>query len=217
MTSTIRTIAIAITTAVVAVILYSQASNYFEEKKKLAEQREVIAKSVAEATEGASEMLRFESNPKGITFGEIFTRGESRIEKISDAVIPIGISSLPKEEKDALKAYMDALQEILRLQVAANRKTMAVSSAMDIARKATNDIKNSSYYGLEFASKRATETLDDAKKAMEESSLANHDFLSRLKALRKTVETLRPAIKSYALVDDGLLVTLIAKVEERSK
>jgi len=88
--------------------------------------------------------------------------GDDRLKKLSDAIIPVAVSELPGAEKSAVKVYLEGLQELLRLQIAVNRKQLAVSSALTTAKDATNDLKNSDYYGYNYARKRASDSLAEA-------------------------------------------------------
>jgi hypothetical protein len=208
----LKSIIAAIAVVLLGVIAYSQINSFLEQRHQIQEQRQAIKKSIAESTEGAAEILKVEVTSSSATFAELFDRGDDRIKKISDAIIPIGISSIPSDERGMLKTYMEDLQELLRLQIAKNRKILATSTAVDQAKIAQRDYTNeTNEYGMTYARTRALNSLTEAKKDLEETKQATKAFSDKLSSVRSTLNILRPKLTEYDLIEDSLLNLLIQK------
>lgn len=213
----IRAALLIVGTALLGVIVYIVGSDYLETRHQINTQRQEIQKSVAENTEGVSRLLKYDVEGASVTYGEIFERGEDRLKKISDASIPVGISKLPDDEKQAVKAYLEGLEVVLRLEVAKYRKELAATTSLDSFKDAAEDFKNSSYYGYDFAKRRFDKESEAAKKAIDEMGEADEDFLNKIKEFRKSVAVIRPALNGYDLVDDTILAKIIEKNKKAKK
>jgi hypothetical protein len=197
---------------VIAAVAVWQTYSYLQRRHQIDVQRQDIQKRVAEGTEAVSEMVELETHQSNITFGELFERNDDRVKKLSDAIIPIAISSLPDEEKNALKAYLKGLQEVLRSQTACYRKQLAVSTDLEISKTAEKDYADSAADGYnQFERKRAQDSLAEAQKALEEFKMAARTFVNELRSFRVELNKARPILKDYDLVDDNLLASAIKK------
>ncbi|HEX3675122.1 MAG TPA: hypothetical protein VHU87_12685 [Rhizomicrobium sp.] len=201
----------AIVVITVAVAGYFEGADYLQLRHQLAVEKQGIQKSVAENTEATSDLLELETQQSSITFAELFERADDRIKKLSDVIIPIEVSSLPSDEKSALKIYIKGLQETLRLQVAVYRKQLAMASALDASKAAEKDYAAASAGYDDFERKRAQQSIDDAKTALNDLKTANGDFVRQLRSFRETLQTLRGNLKDYDTLDDGLLGSVIKK------
>lgn len=217
MNNNVRTIAVAVAAAVVAVKTYSLISGFLEQRHLITSQRLDMRKSVAESTVGVNDLLELELEPSSITFSELFKRSDDRLKKLSDATIPVGTSLLPENEKKSLKSYLEGLEELLRLQTATYRKALALSSAADTVKDARADLVASSEYSVGYTSKRLTSALENAKKALSDYKAAKRDFAAGLQSFKKSLASIYADLADYNLLDDVLLGSLISKSTKNIK
>lgn len=207
MNSTLRTAIVAILAAIIAVFAYSQVNGFLDRRHQLEAQRQDIQKSIAENTAGVTELLELETNPGNITYAEIFERGDDRIKKLADAVIPVATSQLPDDEKEGLKTYLDGLANLLRSQMAKYRKQLAVSTNLETIKREEDNLDYSNEYELrDLSSARAELTT-----AITESTEAEENFAEQLASVQKTNDALRPKLSGYSLLDAALLASAISK------
>jgi len=211
MNSTLRTILIATAAAVVAVIAYSQISGYLEQRRQIAAQRQDIQKTVAENTVAVNDLLEFEIKTNSATYAELFERSDDRLKKLADATIPVGTSLLPDDEKASVKAYLEGLQQLVRLEAAVYRKSLAADAAFDTAKDAVHEMSTADYYSRDYVRKRAVDALADSDKDLHELEAAHREFVANLTSFRKSLATLRNTLNEYKLLDDAFLGSVIQK------
>lgn len=208
--------AIALAVIVAAIFSYFQINEYFQHRSLITQQRTTIQKSIAESTEATGDILNLEINPNSTTYAELFERGDDRVKKISDAIIPIGISSLPQDERAPLKKYMQGLQEMLRLEIAEKRKEIAASTTLDQAKTQLEEYKNSTnLYSRDFERQRTQKAIADSGTAVKEQAEALKAFVESVRKFRKLMDVLRPALNDYSLLDDQLLSDLLSKSDSK--
>jgi hypothetical protein len=215
MNSTVKTTIIAIASAVIAIVGYSQVNNYLEHQREIATQREDIVKSVSENTAAVSELLELEIKPNSMTFAELFDQGDTRVKKVSDAIISVSTSPLPPDEKQAIKNYYEGLQETIRLQIAMYRKALAASTSIDLLKQARENLIDCTY-SCSFEVKRAQDAVSEQEKAIDEWDDAKRAFNKQLISLKKIETSLKPKLPNYNLVEEKLLTSVIQKNNTKS-
>jgi hypothetical protein len=200
---------------IMTIFAYFQISEYFAERHEINQQRQAIQKSVAESTEGTVELLSSEIKTSSITYGEIIDKGTDLVKKISEVTIPVGISSLPGDEKTALKQYLFGLQELLRLQVAANRKEISVNVALESYKRANEDLSTEFGYGREYALKRSIQASDEADRALKEYKTAANDFAKNVSTFKAQLATIRKQLSSYSLINESFIADVEKKLKTR--
>jgi hypothetical protein len=206
----IRLIIAAVIAVLVLIVGYFQISSYFAARREIETQRHSLQKIIAENTEGVRDLLQLDVDTDGTTFAELFERSNDRLKQLSEAMISIGVSPLPKEERSALKSYISGMQTVLRYQVAAYRKQLDLSTKLDAAERASKNYANGNYLTSDFDRKQAKDALVDANDAMRALKSAQKEHFSKLVAFRANLNLDRKKLSDYNLLDDEFIKSVIA-------
>ena len=160
--------------------------------------------------------VRYEYEPTKITYKELFEKSEKDLSEIDSKIIDV--QSMPAtfcaDKVSAAISYAQACQELLRMLLNKNRKSLAVSSALEWNKKTLDLYLASSYYGAEYAKKSLDEASEDVKTKMREYKEAAQELMPVIEKVddsRKKVITFLP---EKSVVDVGVLDKLKKKNEE---
>lgn len=163
--------------------------------------------------------VRYEYEPTKITYRELFEKIEKDLSEIDSKIIDV--QSIPatfcEDKVSAAISYAQSCQELLRMLLNKNRKSLAVSSALEWNKKTLDLYWASSYYGTEYAKRSFDEANKDVKTKMQEYKEATQELMPVIKKVddsRKKVITYLP---EKAVVDIGVLDKLKKKNEEELK
>jgi hypothetical protein len=163
--------------------------------------------------------VRYEYEPTKITYKELFEKIEKDLSEIDSKIIDV--QSMPttfcEDKVSGAITYAQSCQELLRMLLNKNRKSLAVSSALEWNKKALDLYLASSYYGAEYAKRSFDEASKDVKTKMQEYKEAAQE----LSPVIKKVEDARKKVVAYlpakSVIEQSVLDKLKKKNDEELK
>lgn len=151
-----------------------------------------------------------------ITFRELFDNLESSISEIDKRILEVQTIETPSNKSSAepVLTYLKGGQELLRAQLSAQRKAFSLNMALDQARRATVELRNSSDYGFDYAKKSADRSIEELKKAGEEMETADLGFLESSKKMVNLRNKAVDVMPADTLVDAAILDAVVKKMDE---
>lgn len=155
-------------------------------------------------------------NGENITYKELFERLDVDIAEIEKNILEVQVQSTnsTKVKTDAIVAYMRSSQEFLRSVSLMSRKNLAVSSATEWSKKQMDEVESDPN---QFNLKSAKKSLDDARKAIEESKESLKSVGTSLQKLIDTRRTMASVMPVETLIEQTLLSELMEKFVPKQK
>lgn len=143
-------------------------------------------------------MLKYEYEPSGVTYKEMFDIGERNIQEIESKKIDVASISTPATEKASKITieYLDACQKLIRKQVAFNRASLHFSSVIDNSPSNSYSSSIGSMYYLNLL----TDHIKKLEKASEDSTSAMKSFVAEANSMLASNKA------TSELFDESLLV-----------
>ncbi len=151
-----------------------------------------------------------ESDTK-ITFKELFDRLDGDISEVEKHLLDVQTLSSPKTTviTEPTLAYLKASQEVLRTMLSKYRKSMKLSLASDRSTEALAELRTSSGYGVEYASRSMDKALEALKAAEAEHKTAAPEFVASVEKLSETRTRVQKIFPIDALVSEERLKMLM--------
>ncbi len=139
--------------------------------------------------------VRYEYEPTKITYKELFEKIEKDLSEIDSKIIDVQAmpTTFCEDKVSGAITYAQSCQELLRMLLNKNRKSLQVSSALEWNKKALDLYLASSYYGAEYAKRSFNEDSKDVKTKMQDYKEAT----SELSPIIKKVEDARKKVVAY--------------------
>jgi hypothetical protein len=159
-------------------------------------------KSIAEQTAGATDIIKSDYENTGMTFAQLFDKIDNRIKKIEDASVSARASALEDSERESVSAYLNSLSGALRLMELKYRKSLSLSTNLEMAQSAREDYYSTPYneYSDGWERRRVNKAVQDAQKASVELKSATSDLRDGLKGLKDIVRKNSTKLVGYSLV-----------------
>jgi len=205
--------------AIVVVVLAGSVFTYVKVSEwraaEAAHQAAIAAtkKAFAEQTAGATDILKSEYEDSGTTYAQLFDKVDDRVKKIEDASVSAQSSDIDPVQKEALANYADALANTLRSMALKDRKSLSVSTNIDLAKSAKDDYYSTPYneYSDAWERRRMAKALEDAKESLAELKSAATDFGDSLATLKAVIEKNKAKLEGYSLVKIDVIDKAIKK------
>jgi len=162
-----------------------------------------ITPHVKNASIRVQNSTRFETDSDSkATFKEVFERLEADISEIEKRLIDVQTLTNPKTAVIAEPSvqYLKDSQEYLRAMLQKYRRMLKFSSASDRTTDAIADMRSSSGYGFEYASRRADKAIAELKEAEAEAKEAKPELAAAARKLVISSTALQGTLASDALV-----------------
>jgi hypothetical protein len=136
--------------------------------------------------------VRLEVESTKVTYKELFDKLEADVSEIEKHVIEVQSLSTPSTAEligPSVK-YMQDAQDFSRALLMKYRKTLALSNALESYREAISEMRSSSSYSFEYASRRAAKAREETDELQKAVDTAEADLVStsaRLKSSRLPV------------------------------
>jgi len=179
---------------------------------------ESITPHVKDASLRLANVVRFDTEETKITYRELFEKLESDIAEIDKRILDVQTIATPSNKgiTDPVLAYLKGSQELLRSLLLKYRKQLTLSSAIDLADRSIDDMRNVGLSGLEYATTVSGRAYIDLGEVEKEYSEAISDVLNATNNMKKAHANLASSIPSDALADPTIFEA-IAKKNETEK
>ena len=173
-----------------------------------------ITPHVKNASIRVQNSTRFETEPDSkATFKEVFERLESDIAEIEKHLIEVQTLTNPKTAAVAEPSvkYLKDSQEYLRALLQKFHRILKLSSASDRTNEAVADMRSSSGYSFDYASRRADKAIEELKEAESEAKAARPELAAAAKKLIQSSTALQGTLAADSLVPVAQLQAVIEK------
>jgi len=208
--------AIAAVVAVAIVIAGYFAFSAHEQQKFL----ESIRPHVKNSSLRLANAIRYETEEgTKITFKELFEKLEADVAEIDKRILDVQTIATPsnKEVTDPVLDYMKSSQELLRALLMKYRKRLAFSNAIDWTERAIDEMKTTSYYGMEYAKRTGDKAIKDLEKAQVEYKGAIADVIGATNNMRETYSKVVASLPRDVLIDPAILEAVSKKNAPNAK
>lgn len=206
--------------AAIALTLVASSGAYFayhyQKEAELASKLQPLVKGASTRVSHAFHGMTAESS---ITWGELFKRFESAIEKSDEGILDaksIDTSADPAKAK-AAEEYLRVAQDATRSVLAFDRKMMAMDTANERIKGAREEAMSATGYSAEYAHKSLKRTLEQALEAAQDAEKAGKAAIEALNAFGLEAEKAKQTIDPSWLVPKEEIDRVRLHIEKRLK
>ncbi|GAA0526245.1 ElaB/YqjD/DUF883 family membrane-anchored ribosome-binding protein [Rhizomicrobium palustre] len=201
----------------IAIGVATAVGGYLEWRREVAEARQKLQQPVAEISTTATALLSFETKARKGSYEAILGRGEAQIKHLAETGKQVAAATLPHAEKAALTAYLGELTKLTTAEVSKYRKLKATATALDGAKSLAVDLSNPALASRATTRERFRQLLSDADKGLDAMDAADGAFYKQVITSRDELERERPALTGYPMIDDKVILDVIAAHQTTAK
>lgn len=212
MTHLVKAVLIAVIAAGAGIGALTEISSFFTKRAAVAARNDTLRAELNEHSAAVETLLRDEMCDRGLTYSQLFDRGEDRLRRIDDVIIRLRTADLGEPQQTSATAYAVQLYMVLARDLNANRRALEAEAQMEAVNAA---FKSLAYYERRridpdsYARQSVNDAMGEQEQADADAKQAYRIFGSKLKDMRAFQRQEKRHLADYRLVDDALLGELI--------